>query len=47
MKDEVCSGRLEKVPTGQGIGLCDAAAEGTRRRWVQGQRLLTGPQSME
>lgn len=26
MEDTVCSGRLEKVPTGQGVGLCDAAA---------------------
>lgn len=28
----VCSGRLEKVPTGHGVGLCDAAAEDTGRQ---------------
>lgn len=47
MEDVVCSGRLEKVPTGQGVGLCDATAEGTRKIWVKEERLLRGPQSME
>lgn len=46
MEDAVCSGRLEKVPAGQGIGLCEAAAEGTGKIWVQEQRLLTGRLSM-
>lgn len=40
----VCSGRLEKVPGGHGVGLCDAAAEDTGRQHglVEGRPQVQG-----